>query len=374
MRLEDRVLVSEVFAQGHGLEAARVRRRAALLARTGGGVLISPVLGGERVLYPGLRHHPLRVAPGLPAEALAAEVAARAGDLFDALRPRLVHALGVSCAVPALLRRRGGARVVLEPGLLPSQSLRDHEPKLPAERLSDMVGLEDRTLARADAVVARSMIEGATLVARGVPHERIHTALDGVPLGVDAGPPSDLPNVVFIGDTAPWSGHRIPLDALARVHLPWRLTVVIPADAPGGLFEAQARALRVSERLTVSRDLSFENVVSRLAGAAVVLCPLLHTRSTEAGGILPEAALWALAAGRPIVASDLPVVRSYAGRAARYFDPGDAARLAEHLSALLGDGAARRALADEAVGVAATLSWEMTERPIADLWATVLES
>jgi hypothetical protein len=242
LRPSERVVVSEVYAHGTGLDAARVRRRAALLARTGGGVLISPVIGGERVLYPGLRHHPLRVAPGLSAEALSAEVAARTGEVLDALRPRLVHAIGVSTAVPALLRRRGGVRVVVEPGLLPSQWLRDHEPKLPAERLTDMVGLEDRTLARADAVVARSLIEGATLVARGVAHERIHTALDGVPIGVEAGPPPDLPNVLYIGDAAPWSGHRVPLDALARVHAPWRLTVVTPADAPGGLFEAQARS------------------------------------------------------------------------------------------------------------------------------------
>jgi D-inositol-3-phosphate glycosyltransferase len=374
LRPSERVVVSEVYAHGTGLDAARVRRRAALLARTGGGVLISPVIGGERVLYPGLRHHPLRVAPGLSAEALSAEVAARTGEVLDALRPRLVHAIGVSTAVPALLRRRGGVRVVVEPGLLPSQWLRDHEPKLPAERLTDMVGLEDRTLARADAVVARSLIEGATLVARGVAHERIHTALDGVPIGVEAGPPPDLPNVLYIGDAAPWSGHRVPLDALARVHAPWRLTVVTPADAPGGLFEAQARSLRVSERLTVSRDPSFENLVSRLTGSAVVICPLLHTRGTEGGGIVPEAALWALAAGRPLVASDLPVVRSYAGPAARYFDPGDADQLAVHLRLLLGDGAVRRGLAADALAVAASLSWEETERPVADLWETVLES
>ncbi len=374
MSAGDRVLISEVHAHGTDLEAARVRRRASLLARTGGGVLVSPVLAGERVLYPGLRHRPIRVAPGLSPDALAAEVAERVGDVLDDLRPHLVHAMGVSCAIPALLRRRGGCRIVIEPGLLPSQWLRDHEPKLPPERLSDMVALEDRTLARADAVVARSMIEGATLVQRGVSHERIHTALDGVPLGVDAGDAPDLPNVIYIGDTAPWSGHRVPLDGLARVHRPWRLTVVVPPEAPAGTFEAQARALRVAERLTVSRDASFENLVSRLRGAAVVICPLLHTRATEAGGVLPEAALWALAAGRPLVASELPIVRTYAGAAARYFEPGDAERLAEHLRVLLSDPMARHALADAAVAVAGTLEWGATERPVADLWAMLLES
>ena len=77
-----RVLVGEALLTGTGLEAARLHRRAALLSRTGGGTLISPVVGDERVLSPGVRHVPVRVAPGLTHENLVAEVADAVGALL----------------------------------------------------------------------------------------------------------------------------------------------------------------------------------------------------------------------------------------------------------------------------------------------------
>ncbi len=366
-----RVLVGEALLTGTGLEAARLHRRAALLSRTGGGTLISPVVGDERVLSPGVRHVPVRVAPGLTHENLVAEVADAVGALLDAARPKLVHCMGVSSGVPAVLRRRPGARVVIEPGILPSQWLRDHQPKLPAERLLDMVSVEDKTLARADAVIARSMIEAATLVQRGVPHEKVYTSPDGVPIGVQTGAAPDLPHVLWLGDMAPWSGWAVPMDALARLKRPWRLTLVTPPDAPAGQMEAHARALRVSDRVTVSRDDSMENIISRLDAASVVVCSMLHTRCTETGGVIPESVLWALAAGRAIVASDLPVVRTYAGAAARYFPPGDAGTLATQLEALLGSPDARDTLVEHGVRTAAALDWAETERTIADVWAEV---
>lgn len=364
-----RVLLAEVRWGGTGLDAARLARRALLLSRTGGGTLISPAVGDERVLFPGVRHRAVPVTPGASPEHLSAEVAERAGDLLDELRPSLVHCLGLSCAVPAVLRRRAGTRVIVEPGLMPSQRLRDREPRLPAERLLDVVAVEDKTLSRADAVVARSMIEAATLVQRGVATERLFTSPDGVPLGVSTGAPPDLPHVLWLGDLGPESGWRVPLDAMARLKRPWRLTMLTPADAPAGQIEARARALHVHERVTVSRDDSLDNLGARLDGAAIVVCSLLHTRGTETGAVLPEAVLWGLAARRPLVAADLPVVRAYAGGAARYFPPGDAGTLATHLAALLGDAALRADLAAEAARVAAALDWEETERTVADLWS-----
>lgn len=367
----DRVLVGDVLVGEPGLETARLHRRAALLARTGGGVVVAPVVGSERLMYPGVRHVPLRVPAGLSREKLGAEVAERVGEVLDDLKPRLLHTMGLSSAIPALLRRRGGV-VVIEPGLMPSQWLRDHQPELPAERLVDMVELEDRTLGRADAVLARSVVEAATLVRRGVAHERVHTAPDGVPIGLPETDLPDLPHVLWIGDLEPWSGWQMPLEALARVKAPWRLTMVTPADAPTGQIEHHARALRVADRLALSRDLSLEALGLRLEAAQVVVCSLLHRRSTEAGAVVPEAVLWALAAGRPILAPDLPVVRAYAGAAARYFAPGDVGALAERLTGLLGDAAARAELATRAGFAAVALSWDETERPVADLWSTLL--
>ena len=71
------------------------------------------------------------------------------------------------------------------------------------------------------------------------------------------------------------------------------------------------------------------------------------------------------------MASDLPVVRTYAGAAARYFPPGDAGTLATQLEALLGSPDARDTLVEHGVRTAAALDWAETERTIADVWAEV---
>ena len=97
-------------------------------------------------------------------------------------------------------------------------------------------------------------------------------------------------------------------------------------------------------------------------------CPA-GTRCTESGGVIPESVLWALSAGRAMAASDLPVVRTYAGGAARYFPPGDAGTLATHLEALLASPEARDTLVAQGRRTAAALDWAETERTVAALWA-----
>lgn len=366
-----RVLVGECLTAGDGPEAARLLRRAALLSRLGGGTLIAPVLGDERVLSPGVRHLPVRIPPGSSAERMSNAVADAVGEHLSALRPRLVHCMGVSAALPALLRRRSGCATLVEPGVLPSQRLRDEEPRLPPERLADLVALEDKTLGAADAVIARSFVEAATLARRGVQSDRLHTARDGVPQGTLPGPLPGLPNIVSLSDAEPWSAPELALDALVRLKHPWRLAQLLPEGASAGAFEARARALHCSERVVVSRDASAENLAARLAGAQVVVCTLVESRAVEAGGVVPTPVLWGLAAGRPVVAPDLAAVRAYAGAAPVYYEAGDAGSLARALGALLDDAAARDAAVERSLEAAALLGWEDGEQPVADLWRTM---
>jgi glycosyltransferase involved in cell wall biosynthesis len=217
-------------------------------------------------------------------------------------------------------------------------------------------------------VIARSPIEAATLAQRGVPTDRIWTVRDALP--AHEAPPTvapELPQLVFVGDLAPWSGWELLLEALARIKLPWRLTVVLPAEPSGAPVVARARAARLEARVHVVT--SEAEVAWRVAGAQVVVCPILPARSVTAGGVVPEAALWALSCGRPLVAADLPVVRAYAGAAARYFEPGNPGALATALRAVLGDGDLRAELVERGREMRATLGGDESDRAVADLWA-----
>ncbi len=366
------VLLSHVCLPGYGLEAERMRHRIGLVARRGGGVVLSPSGPDGPTLMPGVRHVALDVPPGLPWDDRERMVADLAAPHLDQIRPRVLHAHGIRNAVQGLIRRAQGVRVVLEPGITPAQRLRDEQPKTPPLRLEELVQLEDKTLARVDAVVARSAVEAATLAKRGVPPERLWTVRDGPPEQPAPTPLPDLPHLVCVTDLGPWSGWEVLLDAVSRLARPWRLTFVVPAAASTGVVEHRARALKVRERVDFA-DLD-QDTGERLRAAQLVVCPTLDTRCSLAGSYAPEGALWAIAAERPLVASDLPIVRAYAGPAARYVAPSDAGALARALEPLLAEEAARHELAEASAEQRPHLNWDTADAVLGDVWSTLLEA
>ena len=94
---------------------------------------------------------------------------------------------------------------------------------------------------------------------------------------------------------------------------------------------------------------------------------LVHPSRMEGFG-LPVAE--AMAAGCPVVASDLACVREFAGNAPLYSPPGDAEALAESLHRLLADPGLRRDMAARGFKAARPLRWEHT----AELSACAIES
>lgn len=365
------LLVADVPVPAFGADAIRIRHRAGLLARRGGGVLFAPPSPTGPLMIPGIRHLDPHCAPGSDPEHLETQVADLLGPLIDQLKPQVVHAFGMRAAVPAVLRRRHGVRVIIEPGRTPAHRLRDSQPEIPPSRLEDLVDLEDKTLAHADAVIARSALEAAILVRRGVKSERIWTVPDGLPVPGDiASPLPDLPQVVAVMGHAPDEAATVVLRAMTRVQRAWRLVMIGPADWSTGATEHRARALHLDHRVAYAR--LDEDTELRVAAAQVVVCGLPSGRAVQAGAVVPEAALWAMACRRPLVAPDLPAMRAYAGAAARYYDPEDPGKLALALDALLGDPALRDALATRAEAQRTALSWDGADATVSDIWAALL--
>lgn len=353
-------------------DAIRVRHRAELLGRRGGGALLAPASADGPLLVPGVRHHPAPVPPGADVDHREALVAEQAAAAIDQHRPAVVHAFGIRAAVPALMRARHGVRVVVEPGRTPSQRMRAIEPPLPPSRLEELVALEDKTLARADAVIARSPTEAAHLAKRGVRPDRLWTVTDGLPLP-DAGehPLPDLPMLTAVVAYAPDEAAELVLRALARLEAPWRLTLLGPGDWSTGNTEHIARALEIAHRVTYAR--LDADAPLRVAGAQAVICGLPWDRSVQAGAIVPEAVLWALACRRPVVAPDVPVVRAYAGAAARYYAHDDIDALRGTLRAVLGERGVRAVLLDAVDERRAALDWHGADAAIGDVWSVLRE-
>ena len=293
----------------------RVESFTRALAAVGGGTVVCAGTP-ESPLPEGVVHVPIDTAPGLSTERRVGALSDALFALLESAPPVLVHVDALEAASPvALARPRRGRSIalVLEPGVLPSQALRDRTPNLAPRRLEDLVALEDRLLARAAQVVAHAFVESATLTKRGVEPARLCVLPAASPLLGDLEPPPELAHLVAWVDGEPWCAWPVLLDALARVRRPWRATLLVGPGAPIAAIEQHARWARLTERVALVRDLSNESLAARLQGARLVVGALNETRAVQAGALVPNAALLSRAARRRLVAPALGPVHAHAG-------------------------------------------------------------
>ena len=163
--------------------------------------------------------------------------------------------------------------------------------------------------------------------------------------------------VLFIGRAERRKGLRVLLEAFVRLRARVPEASLVIAGASRRQVAEEARTgLGTSLDLTGVDALGWvadEEKVAQLGAAEVVCAPSLAAESF--GIVLAEG----MAAGVPVVASDLPGYRAVLrdGAAGRLVPPGDPGALAAALEALLGDEDERRRLAAAGRAAAADLSW-----------------
>lgn len=178
-----------------------------------------------------------------------------------------------------------------------------------------------------------------------------------IPNGVDVATfapsgPRAADTVAFVGRfDEPRKGMAVLLDALLRLRRPQLRLVVVGRGDTATLRAARQAPLRV-EALGAVDDAEKAAVL----GAATVFCAP-HTGGESFGIVLTEA----LAAGAPVVASDLAAFRAVLGDppAGALFRAGDPAALAVALGALLDDPVRRAALSAAGRARAAEFDWSL---------------
>lgn len=281
----------------------------------------------------------LQVPALLLAEAVAVRRAVREHD------PDVIH---VHWIVPQGLVALAAARS--RPWLVTT-----HGGDLYALRGRAWQAVKRAVLRRASAATGVNADMVARMVALGAPPERTRV----LPMGVDVARVRALAatavrrpgHVVFVGRLVEKKGLDVLLAALRLVSertpdLDWSLSVI--GDGPlRAELAAQAAGLRHPVRFHGQCPAAR---VARLLGAGEVYAlPSRPARSGDQDG-LPVALLEAMAAGLPVVASRIPGVAEAVrdGQDGLLVEPGDAAALADALSVLLTDAAARQRLAEAA--------------------------
>jgi len=192
-----------------------------------------------------------------------------------------------------------------------------------------------------------------------------------VPNGCDvdprpfAGLPSERPaRVLYAGQLYPWKGVDVLVEAVARVP---DVRLVILGGLEGEADDSRVRALVAARGLAARTEMPGTlpqfRIAEELARASVVAVPFLKTAMTERH-TSPIKLFEAMAAGRPIVASDLPSTREVLEheRSGLLVPPGDAEALAAALGRVLAEPALAERLAREAHSEAARYSWDARAR------------
>ncbi len=282
---------------------------------------------------------------------------AEAAGWLAARRADAVQFRSIWEGMPALAwARRTGARVIFEAHGFPSVELAYHFPAL-ARRgrvLDKIIEEERRVLEGSDAVHVPSLTTARFVRRLGVEAARIHVipnAVDPEMFSPPAAPPPDEPpfRAIYLGTLSPWQGLGALLEALAlrRGTSGVEVHVVGPLKGPWArALRAHARALRVHHALQLSGPVAQPDVAPILRTAHVCVAPLAEDARNTLQGCCPIKLLEYMAAGRPILATRLPVVEEILehGVTAHLVQPGSAAALADGLRWMLAHPVEREAL------------------------------
>ncbi|MBW8485798.1 glycosyltransferase [Actinomadura sp. PM05-2] len=302
----------------------------------------------------------------------------------DRLRPHLAtlevcHVRDPWSALPVVARDDRRYRVVYEVNGLPSIEMAHTWPWASPAALAKIAELERYCLARSDAVVVPSRVIAGALERRGVPAGKIALVPNGAPVPGPAPRPAGAPDryLVYVGAMQPWQGVDVLLRAFARLADLPGLRLVVCASVP----ERRAKPVRrLAERLGVADrvdwrfTLPHHEVAAWLAHAQVSVAPLTGCARNLDQGCAPLKVIESMAAGVPVVASDLPAVRELLDdRVHGRLVPADRpAELARAIRILLEYPDEARALAARARDrIAAGLTWGHSRAALAEVYRTI---
>jgi glycosyltransferase involved in cell wall biosynthesis len=173
--------------------------------------------------------------------------------------------------------------------------------------------------------------------------------------------------ILTVGAHRPHKNHEVLVRALAAI--PGDVSLVVVGGIDPGFADPLA-ALIAGLGLT-SRVRLVPNVADEWLPAVYHAASVFAFPSLAEGYGLPV--LEAMAAGTPVVMSDIDVLAEVAGTAARMVPPRDVAGWAAALTAVLSDVALAKQLTEDGRAVAAAAGWEHGAAALGDLLAAVAD-
>ena len=268
---------------------------------------------------------------------------------------------------PRIEQLLGGAELVHATGLLVPRTglplvVTVHDvaavrhPELHPSRHVEQQRMQLELLERASVIVAVSQTTADDLAHLGVAPQRLVVARLGAtplpePSASRVGPAAGY--LLTVGETSPRKGYPVLLEALARARARIDLVIVGPAAGDEERVRSTTAQLGLSGRVHRLGAVT-DAELAALYRDAVALC----FPSVAEGFGLPV--LEAMAAGLPVVASDIPAARELTGDAALLNPGDDPGHWTEAIERIVSDEALRTRLATAGLERAAEFTWGRT--------------
>jgi hypothetical protein len=204
----------------------------------------------------------------------------------------LVHCLDMEAAFE-LLSSRVNARVILDPQVMPSLSYQDESSEVEPSVLKHLIDREERVLNRCSAVLYANLYTRKLLGIRGVRDEQLRLQKD-----VLVAPRRSLTHqsmVQLIYQHERLDDARVVYEALQRLRVPWRISVIADCDE-SRRFWLRDRRVRVIEK-----DKDWQ---THLGCSMVAVCGGSNSVGASSGLTLPRLAFWSAHFGVSVIGTE----------------------------------------------------------------------
>ena len=261
------------------------------------------------------------------------------------------------------------AKFVYEVNALPSIEIPSRISSALSNTLEKIREMELKCLEKADAIICPSFVIKSFLESLGVNSDKITVIHNGARLsGIEHKKPESAPDkyIIYIGAVQPWQGVECLMKAMTFLKDISDLKLVFCASGTKPrirFLQKLAEKMEISDKLVWNLRIGQSEVQDWLQGASISLAPLTECERNLVQGCCPIKIVESMAAGVPVVASNMPVTlelleHNVTGWLVR---PDRPSELARAIRVLLAHPETLERIAKTAKEkVVSSLSWEMS--------------
>src|SRR5688572_10851087 len=244
-------------------------------------------------------------------------------------------------------KKQFGYKTLFEVNGLPSIELKYHYPGLDIDLLAKIKEQEIATLHLSDAIICPSNVTRDYIASLGINRKLVTVIPNGVspsdfspsPLPARNG---HVPVLLYIGTLADWQGLDIVIRCMPKILEQQAVKLLIVGRGRSRqrkMLSKQIRKLGIEEHVVVQPAVPHHEIPALIAGADICVAPLGLNDRNVTQGACPIKVLEYMAAARPLLASNMPIVRELVREDmdAPLFSPNDPEDLARQALSLLND-------------------------------------